>query len=235
MNLRPLAAPAALAVLLSLWGCAGPFATSKPAAEDPLAAGNAAFDQKDYARACQELSKAGGGAETQYRAGLACARDGEAKAERAYKAALAADARYAAAMEALGLAAYASGDLSRAGTMLEAAAKAGGKDPRAALALGEVYLLSGRCEPALTAFQEALRRDPGYGPAQARLGAVRGLCGARKAGAPAASAAPASSGHTAPSGLSGTSGGLSGSAPASGAKEAPKGKPATKTIDLNDI
>lgn len=227
MNLRPLAAPAALAVLLSLWGCAGSFSTSKPAAEDPLAAGNAAFAQNDFARACQELSKAGGSAETQYRAGLACARDGQAKAERAYKAALAADAHYAAAMEALGLAAYASGDLAQAGAMLEAGAKAGGKDPRASQTLGEIYLLSGRCEPALAAFHEALRRDPGYGPAKARLAAIKGFCAPRKATSqPSAASAPA--GHATPTGLSGA-------APSAGAKETPKAKPATKTIDLNDI
>jgi tetratricopeptide (TPR) repeat protein len=234
MNARLLAAPAALAVLLSLWGCANPFATSKPAAQDPLAAGNAAFEQKDYARACQELPQAGGNAETLYRAGFSCARDGEAKADRAYKAALAADARYAAALEALGLTAYAAGDLSRAGEMLEAGAKAGGKNPRAALVLGETYLLSGRCEPALAAFQEALRRDPGFVAAKARLEVAKSLCGGRKGAISGGGAAPAAvSGHSGASAPA-SSGGLSGTAPAAGAKDAPKGKPA-KTIDLNDI
>jgi tetratricopeptide (TPR) repeat protein len=235
MTLRTLAAPAALAVLLSLWGCAGTFGTSKPAGQDSLAAGNAAFEQKDYARACQELSKAGGGAETLYRTGYACARDGEAKADRAYKAALAADAQYAAAMEALGLAAFAEGDLGRAGDLLEASAKAGGTSSQAALVLGETYLLSGRCEPALAAFQEALRREPGFVTAKARFDVARGLCGPRR-GAQGSGAAPSgAAGHGGGSGLSGTSGGMSGATPAAGAKEAPKGKPASKTIDLNDI
>lgn len=235
MTLRTLAAPAALAVLLSLWGCAGLSGTSKqPTEQDPLAAGNAAFEQKDYARACQQLSQAGGGgAETLYRTGFACAQDGKAKAERAYKAALATDPKYAAALEALGLEAYAAGDLAQAGSLLETAAKVGGKNPRAALALGEIYLLSGRCEPAQASFQEAARRDPGLVAAKARLTVMKAFCGARKSVPHSASPAVSSgsaAGHATPA-----SGGLSGAAPVAGTKESPKAKPASKTIDLNDI
>jgi tetratricopeptide (TPR) repeat protein len=233
MTFRTLAAPVALVALLaSLWGCAGKTAPSEPVEQNPLAAGNAAFDQKDYARACQELSRAGGGAATQAKAGTACARDGEAKANRAFTAALSADPRYAPALEGLGLAAYAAGDLSRARDLLEASAKAGGTDPQAALVLGQVYLLTGQCSPALAAFQEAARRDPTQAGAKARLDVAKLLCGASRGGQ--SSAGPAAS-HAAP-GLSGVPAGPTpGTAPAPGAKETPKGKPAARTIDLNDI
>lgn len=233
MTFRTLAAPVALVALLaSLWGCAGKTTSSTPVAQNPLAAGNAAFEQKDYARACQELSRAGGDAATQTSAGTACARDGEAKALRAYSAALSADPRYAPAMEGLGLTAFATGDLSRARDMLEAAAKAGGKDPRAALVLGQVYLLTGQCSPALAAFQEALRRDPTQTATKARLDMAKLLCGAARNNQAASN--PAVS-HAAP-GLSGTpAGGMPDAAPAPGTKAATKGKPVTKTIDLNDI
>jgi len=233
MTFRTLAAPVALVALLtSLWGCAGKTAPTEPVDQNPLAAGNAAFEQKDYARACQELSRAGGGAATQAKAGTACARDGEAKANRAFTAALSADPRYAPALEGLGLTAFAAGDLSRARDMLESAAKAGGTDPRAALALGQVYLLTGQCSPALAAFQEALRRDPTQAGAKARLDVAKLLCGASRGGqARAGSTAE----HAAP-GLSGApAGATTVTPPAAGAKDAPKGKPAARTIDLNDI
>jgi len=236
MTFRSLAVPAALAALLaSLWGCAGKSISTEPTAQDPLAAGNAAFAQKDYAKACQELSRAGGGAETQYKAGFSCARDGEAKAERAYKAALTADPKYAAALEGLGLSAFAASDLNQAKQLLEAGAKAGGKDAKAALALAQTSLLLGQCGPALAAFQEASRRDPGLLAARTGLEAARQLCGARKTAGAAPTASPTHAGSSSVSGTTGSSGGLSGSVPAAGTKEAPKGKPATKTIDLNDI
>ena len=76
------------------------------------ASGNAAYDQKDYARACQDLSKAGpaAGPEVLQRAGTACARDGLDKADRAFKAALAANANAAPALEGAGMTAFAVGD-----------------------------------------------------------------------------------------------------------------------------
>lgn len=233
MTFRSLAAPAALAALLvSLWGCAGKSLSGKPAGQDALTAGNAAFDQKDYAAACEKLGQAGGGAETQYKAGVSCARAGQAKAERAYKAALADNPQYAAAMEELGLAAFAASDMRQARDMLEAAAKAGGTNPQAALALGEASLLLGDCRTAVAAFQEALHRDPGLLTARARLDASRLLCGAHKVAGPASTASPTPARTAVPS-VSGAA--PSGGIPAAGAKEAPKGKPAPKTIDLNDI
>lgn len=234
MTFRSLAAPAALAaLLLSLWGCAGKSVSGEPAGQDALTAGNAAFAQKDYATACRQLNAADGGAETRYKAGLACARDGQAKAERAYKAALTADPAYAAAMEQLGLAAFAASDLGQARDMLQAAAKAGGADPRAAMTLGESYLLLGNCRLAISAFQEALRRDPGLLTARARLDAARLLCGARKASSPAPAASQTPTRPAVPS-VSGGSG-PSAVAPTAGAKSAPKGEGVVKTIDLNDI
>jgi len=233
MTFRSLAAPAALAALLvSLWGCAGKSLSGKPAGQDALTAGNAAFDQKDYATACEKLGQAGGGAETQYKAGVSCARAGQAKAERAYKAALADNPQYAAAMEELGLAAFAASDMRQARDMLEAAAKAGGTNPQAALALGDASLLLGNCRAAVAAFQEALHRDPGLLTARARLDASRLLCGAHKIAGPAPTASPAPARTAVPS-VSGAA--PSGGVPAAGAKEAPKGKSAPKTIDLNDI
>ncbi len=231
MSLRTFGAAVALAALLgSLSGCAFKFGSSAPAAADPLAAGNAAFEQKNYVQACDELSKAGGGAEVKYRAGLACAKVGQDRAEMNYKAALAADARFAPAMEGLGLTAYGAGDLSRARSMLEAGASAGGKDPQAALTLGQIYLLDGQCDRALAAFQEALRRDPGSAPARMRLGAATALCGNGRKAAPTMERAP----------TAGTPGGAgaspaSGASPAASPKEPAKPKPAPKTIDLNDI
>ena len=107
MTFRRLAAPVSLAVLLvGLYGCgAMKFTSSEPAAGDSLTAGNAAYDRKDYATACRELSKVGtgAGAETLARAGDACVRDGREKAERAFTTALSANAGYAPAMEGLGL------------------------------------------------------------------------------------------------------------------------------------
>jgi len=236
MTLRTLAAPVILAALLaSLPGCgAMKLSPSEPAQQDLVAAGNAAYDQKDFAKACQELSKAGAGAgvETLHRAGVACARDGQDKADRAFTAALAANGGYAPALEGAGLTAFAAGDLSRARDMLEAAAKAGGKDPRAALTLGEAYLLSGQCDKALAAYQEALRRD-GASPAKALLDGARIVCGARKA-SPSPAAGPASSGSPGAAGYSGSR--LpSGAAQPAAPKEPAKGKPVQKTIDLNDI
>jgi tetratricopeptide (TPR) repeat protein len=233
MTFRTLAAPVALAALLaSLWGCAGKTTSSEPVAPNPLAAGQAAFEQKDYAQACRELLRAGGGAETQAKAGTGGAGAGRAKAQQAFTAALAADPRYAPALEGLGLTAFAAGDLARARDMLEAGAKAGGKNPQAALVLGQVYLLTGQCSPAGAAFQEALRRDPTLTAAKARLDMARLLCGASRGSQGGAS--PAAS-HAAPGLSAPAPSGLSGATPAAGAKEAPKGKPAGKTIDLNDI
>jgi len=106
MSLRSFAAPVALAALIAcLPGCgAMKFVSSEPADQGSLAAGNAAFDQKDYARACQDLSKAGtgAGAETLTKAGVACAKAGQDKAETSFKAALSANPAYAPAMEGLG-------------------------------------------------------------------------------------------------------------------------------------
>lgn len=239
MSLRTLAAPVALAALLAcLPGCgAMKFSSSEPAGQDAAAAGNAAFDQKDYARACRELSKAGSsaGAETLTRAGVACSKDGQDKAEMAFKSALSANPSYAPAMEGMGQTALGLGDAARARDMLEAAAKAGGKDSRAALALGDAWLLSGQCDKAQAAYQEALRREAGLSQARSRLDAARMLCGTKKsvssgAASPASSTtAPGYTGSTLPSGAAQPA------APA-GAKESGKpAKPATKTIDLNDI
>lgn len=234
MKFRTVAAPVALAALLaSLTGCgAMKFSSSEPTGQDSVTAGNAAFDQKDYATACRELSKAGAsaGAETLTRAGMACARDGQDKAQRAFTAALSANAGFAPAMEGQGMEALAAGDVNRARDMLEAAARAGGQDPRAALTLGDAYLLSGQCDKAASAYQEAQRRDASLAQARSRLEAVRLVCGARKA-APAA-ASGSSSGSSSPTG----SGVGSGASPAAGSgKEAAKPKAAPKTIDLNDI
>ncbi len=241
MTFRRLAAPVSLAVLLvGLYGCgAMKFTSSEPAAGDSLTAGNAAYDRKDYATACRELSKVGtgAGAETLARAGDACVRDGREKAERAFTTALSANAGYAPAMEGLGLLSLADGNVGRARDMLEAAAKAGGKDPRAALALGDALLLSGQCDKALAAYQQAVTRDLG-GAAQARsrLEAARILCASRGKGAtPAAAGAPASS---RPERSSGSDLSPAVSAPASsgsGPKEPAKPKAAPRTIDLNDI
>jgi tetratricopeptide (TPR) repeat protein len=236
MTFRTLAAPVALAaLLLGLTGCgAMKMTSSEPADQDALTAGNAAYEQKDYAKACQALSKAGTaiGAEALYRAGDACFRDGQAKAERSFKAALSANAAYAPAMEGLGLTTLAGGDISRARDQLEAAAKAGGKDPRAAMALGDAYLLSGQCDKALAAYQEALRRDPGLSPAKNRLESGRLVCTAKRGPTPAAAAG--TTGAAGAAGATGSSAPASSSQPA-GPKEPAKTKAAPKTIDLNDI
>ena len=232
MTLRNLAAPVILAALLaSLQGCgAMKISSSEPGPADLVASGNAAYDQKDYARACQDLSKAGpeAGPDVLQRAGTACARDGLDKADRAFKAALAANANAAPALEGAGMTAFAVGDVSRARDMLEAAAKAGGKDPKAALILGEAYLLTGQCDKALAAYQEALRRDPAS-PVKTLLEGARIVCGTRKQ-----PAAPAVSNGSGASGYSGSSLPAGASQPAA-PKEPAKGKPAQKTIDLNDI
>ncbi|MHC1790098.1 tetratricopeptide repeat protein [Solidesulfovibrio sp.] len=235
MLYRTLAAPIVLAALLAvLPGCGSmKFSSSDPAGQDPVAAGNAAFDQKDYARACRELSQAGSaaGAETLTRTGIACARDGLDKAEMSFKAALSANPSYAPAMEGMGQTALGLGDASRARDMLEAAAKAGGKDAKAAVALGDALLLSGQCDKAQAAYQEALRREAGFAQARSRLDAARMLCGTKKTAAPGAAALPASGsvGSTLPSGAAQPG------APASPKDPGKPAKPATKTIDLNDI
>lgn len=225
----PLAPLTLLALLSGLAGCSLKSAPPAPAGAELVAAGNAAYEQKDYAKACEDLSKAGGGADALARAGDACARSGMARAQQAFKAALAADAGHVPALEGLGVAAYASGDLAQARDMLEASVKAGGKDPRAALALGDVSLLSGQCDKAQAAYLEAVRRDPTFAPARSRLEACRILCPARK-GAPAAAtgAAPGVTGYSG-SNVPSTS------APAANPKEPGKTKAAPKTIDLNDI
>lgn len=231
MTFRSFAAPVAVAALVTgLWGCSWKSAPTQPTGQDLLTAGNAALSQKDYDKACEELSKAGGGAESQYQAGVACGRAGQAKAERAFKAALAADPKYAAAMEGLGLKAFADGDLGTAREMLEAGARAGGKDPQAALTLGQTYLLAGMCQPAVAAFQEALRRDPSLVAARARLDAAKILCGAGKASV----AAPTHHSVSAPSGNAASTPSAAPNIP-SREKESPKAKTPTKTIDLNDI
>jgi tetratricopeptide (TPR) repeat protein len=238
MSLRNLAAPVALAALLAcLPGCGSmKFASSEPAAADPVVAGNAAFDQKDYARACRELSQAGAaaGAETLTRGGIACAKDGQDKAEQAFRAALAANPSYAPAMEGMGLTALAGGDATRARDLLDAAAKAGGRDARAAVALGDALLVTGQCDKAQAAYQEALRREAGSPQAKARLDATRMLCGVKKtAGAAAAgSSTPAAAGYT---GSTLPAGASQPAAPASPKDPGKPAKPATKTIDLNDI
>ena len=237
MSLRNLAAPVALAALLAcLPGCGSmKFSSSdEPAGKDAVAAGNAAFDQKDYARACRELSQAGAGAgaETLTRAGIACSKDGQDKAEQAFRAALAANPAYAPAMEGMGLTALAGGDATRARDLLDAAAKAGGRDARAAVALGDALLVTGQCDKAQAAYQEALRREAGSPQAKARLDAARMLCGSKKTAAPAASSTPAGGGYTGSTLPSGTS---QPAAPASSKEPAKPAKPATKTIDLNDI
>ena len=237
MLLRTLAAPVALAILIAcLPGCgAMKFASSEPSAQDSLAAGNAAFEQKDYGRACRELSKAGSsaGPEILTKAGVACARDGQNKAETSFKAALSADQSYAPAMEGLGQTALNLGDAARARDLLEAATKAGGRDPRAAMALGDAWLLSGQCDKAQAAYQDALRRDAALTQAKARLDAARMLCGTRKgAGASAPSPAAATPGH---SGSSPSSGSAQPAAPTSSKESGKPAKPATRTIDLNDI
>jgi len=237
MSLRTLAAPVALAALLAcLPGCgAMKFSSSEPAGQDAVAAGNAAFERKDYAQACRELSKAGSsaGAEVLTRAGVACAKDGQDKAEISFKSALSANPSYAPAMEGMGRTALSLGDAARARDMLEAAQKAGGKDANAALALGDALLLTGQCDKAQAAYHEALRRDGGLTLAKSRLDAARLVCGAKKGAAAASPAASTSSpgytGSTLPSGAAQPA------APA-GAKESGKpAKPVTKTIDLNDI
>lgn len=235
MTFRRLAVPVALAVsLLGLTGCGSmKFSSSEPAGADSLAAGNAAFERKDYATACRELSKTAAGAEALTRAGVACAKDGRDKAQRSFTAALSADGSYAPAMEGMGLTALADGDAAKARDMLQAAGRAGGKDPLAAVGLGDALLLTGQCDRALAAYQEAVRRDAGLSLAKSRLEAARMLCGARGKAAPAAAsptAAPSrGAGHTG-SDLTAPS------APSSGAaKDSGKAKPAPRTIDLNDI
>lgn len=239
MTFRRLAAPVCLAVLLfGLPGCGSmKFSSSEPAGGDPLALGNAAYEKKDYATACRELSKVGSAEpEILARAGEACVRDGREKGERAFTTALSANASYAPAMEGMGLIALSDGNVGRARDMLEAAAKAGGNDPRAAVALGDALLLSGQCDKALSAYQAAVRGGGAGQAAKSRLDAARVLCAARGKGAaaPAATSAPASSRA---SGASGSE--LSPSAsPASSAgspKEPAKPKAAPRTIDLNDI
>ena len=237
MAFRTLAAPKALAALLaSLTGCAFKFASSEPTGPEHATAGNAAFEQKNYATACQELSQAGpeAGAETLYRAGVACNKDGQNKAEKSLRAALSVKADYAPAMESLGLMAAAAGDTQKARELLEAAAKAGGKDPRAARALGEVYLLSGQCDKALAAFQEASRRDAGASQSKSRLEAARSLCAAHAtAVTPAVRSMP--QGGT-PGGPASSGSGLpTGTSQPATPKDSGKTKAAPKTIDLNDI
>lgn len=233
MTFRRLAAPACLAVLLfGLPGCgAMKFSSSEPAGGDSLALGNAAYEKKDYATACRELSKvASAGPEALARAGDACVRDGREKGERAFTTALSAKASYAPAMEGLGLIALADGNVGRARDMLEAAAKAGGNDPRAAVALGDALLLSGQCDKALSAYQSVA--GGGAGQAKARLDAARVLCAARGKGA----ASPAAT-SSRPAGASGSELSPAASpAPAAGSpKEPAKPKAAPRTIDLNDI
>lgn len=237
MTFRRLAAPVALAVsLLGLYGCGSmKFSSSEPTAADSLTAGNAAFERKDYATACRELSKAtaGAGSEALTRAGVACAKDGREKARQSFTAALSADGGYAPAMEGMGLNALADGDAAKARDMLQAAGRAGGKDPLAAVGLGDALLLTGQCEKALAAYQEAVRRDAGLSLAKSRLEAARILCGARGKASPAA-ASPAAT----PSRGAGHTGSdlTAPSAPSSGAgKDSGKAKPAPRTIDLNDI
>lgn len=239
MIFRRLAASAILAVsLVGLYGCGAlKFSSSEPAPADSLAAGNAAFERQDYATACRELGKAGpgAGAETLTRTGIACAKDGREKAERAFTAALSADAKAAPALEGLGLTALADGDAGKARDMLDAASKAGGKDARAAVGLGDALLLSGQCDKALAAYQEALRRQAGYGLATSRLAAVRTLCAVRGKAAVAPASAPSAtpshrSGHAADTELTAPSPSSS-----SGARESGKPKAAPRTIDLNDI
>jgi tetratricopeptide (TPR) repeat protein len=234
MTFRTLAAPLALAALLaSLPGCAMKmFSSSESTGKDAVSAGNAAYEKKDYAKACQELSKADGGAETLARTGDACGKAGAAMAEKSFKAALSANAAYAPALEGIGMTAYGNGDLPRAKDALEAAAKAGGNDPRAAMVLGETYLLSGDCDKAQAAYQEALRRDPNFFQAKARLEASRLVCAGRGS---ATRAVP--SALSAPSGATGASGSSTPSttSPAGSPKEPGKAKVAPKTIDLNDI
>lgn len=237
MSLRNLAAPVALAALLAcLPGCGSmKFSSSdEPTGKDAVTAGNAAFDQKDFSRACRELSQAGaaGGAETLTRAGIACSKDGQDKAEQAFRAALAANPSYAPAMEGMGLTAFGNGDATRARDMLEAAAKAGGKDARAAVVLGDAFLTTGQCDKAQAAYQEALRREAGNAQAKARLDAARMLCGVKRPAA-AGSAAPATgAGYT---GSTISPGASQPAAPASPKEPGKPAKPATKTIDLNDI
>lgn len=234
MTVRWFVASLSVAVMsLGLSGCG----FMKPAAPeavgpDPLTAGNAAYERKDYATACRELLRAGSaaGPEALTRAGTACARDGLSKADQAYAAALTANAKYAPAMEGLGMAALAGGDVTRARDLLEHAAKAGGKDATAFVALGDAWLLSGQCSKALDAYQEAARRNAGLAAAKSRLQAVRLVCGAPHKAAPAAvqteSRAPRTGGPE-----------LSPAAPSNGAgsKGADKPKAAPRTIDLNDI
>ena len=175
MTFRRLAAPVCLAVLLfGLPGCGSmKFSSSEPAGGDSLALGNAAYEKKDYATACRELSKVvSAGPEILARAGDACVRDGREKGERAFTTALSANASYAPAMEGMGLIALSDGNVGRARDMLEAAAKAGGNDPRAAVALGDALLLSGQCDKALSAYQAAVRGG-GAGQAKSRLDAAR--------------------------------------------------------------
>ena len=240
MSIRRFAAPVALAALLAvLPGCGSMKLSSSEPAADPAAgnaaAGNAAFEKKDYAAACRELSQAGpsAGAETLARGGTACAKDGQDKAEVAFRAALAASPTSAPAMEGLGMTLLAGGDAARARDMLEAAAKAGGKDPRAAVALGDAWLLTGQCDKAQAAYQEALRREAGNAQARSRLEGVRLVCGAKRA-APAASSAPAAASSPSYSG-SNLSAPSQPSAPAGAKDPAKPAKPAPKTIDLNDI
>lgn len=234
MKFRTLVAPVLFVCLAGgLSGCGVlKMSSSSEPAKDLVASGNAAYDHKDYAAACRDLSQAGAAAGPTglSRAGDACLRDGRRKAVAAYEAAAAAAPGDASAMEGLGMAALADGDLARARDMLQAAAKAGGKDPRAALALGDAELLSGQCDKALAAYREALAREASFAPAKSRLQSVRLVCGARKA--PAAVAAPAASRPAAPPSTD-----LS---PASGSSAAPardsgKAKAAPKVIDLNDI
>lgn len=241
MLYRTLAAPVALAALLAvLPGCGSmKFSSSDPAGQNPVAAGNAAFEQKDYARACRELSQAGSaaGAEALTRAGIACAKDGQDKAEMSFRAALSANPSYAPAMEGMGQTALGLGDASRARDVLEAAAKAGGKDAKAAMALGDALLLSGQCDKAQAAYQEALRREAGFAQARSRLDAARMLCGTKKTAAQGAAPAAAGSAGSAPAYTGSTlpSGTAQPSPPASPKDPGKPAKPATKTIDLNDI
>lgn len=225
---RSLAVPLFLACMAAgLSGCGASVAPVPGPAKDMVAVGNAAYDRGDYTAACRDLSEAGisAGAHTLVRAGDACIKSGRQRAIDAYQAAASADPGDAAAMEGLGMTAYADGDLDRARQMLEAAAKAGGKNPRAALALGNIALVSGQCDKALAAYQEALHRDLTFAVAKQHLEAARVLCGSRRepATTPVRKSSSQSGGEHAPGVSSG----------AGSARDA--GKTKTKVIDLNDI
>lgn len=234
MFFRPLRTLVALAALCAvLPGCAMKSSPEGTQGADGIAAGNAAYERKDYATACEKLFQAGpkAGFATLTRAGDACAKNGSIKAQEAYQAALAANAAYAPALEGAGLTAYAAGDLSQAKELLTAAARAGGTDARAALALADATLLTGNCPKALSLLQAEARRNPGAGAVKVRLGAVRLLCTGARSTAPATS--PAASSPDLSQGAAGPA--ASTGMPPANPKEPAKGKSAPRTIDLNDI